>query len=142
MPASQGSDTTPGRSTAPGGHVFDGGALSIDRIAELSRRPVHADLSPECWQRVAQGRAVVDRALAPSRPIYGATTGIGSQKDVSVGTAELAQFSDRMIVSEATNFPGAAFDQRVVRAALIVLINNMSRGRSGMTRPLATALLE
>ena len=133
---------TRARPTAAGTHVFDGAPLGISRIAALSDAPARGSLSPDRWQRVARGREIVERVLASGAPIYGATTGIGSQKDVGVGAAELAEFSDRMIVSEATVFPGATFEERVVRAALIVLINNLASGRMGVRRQLVEALLE
>jgi len=141
MPAPQDS-ATPARPATAGRHVFDGAPLGIGTIAALSGAPVRGDLSPACWQRVEHGREIVERVLASGVPVYGATTGIGSQRDVRVGAAELAEFSDRMIVSEATDFPGPAFEERVVRAALIVLINNVSSGRTGVRRQLAEALLE
>ena len=127
---------------APDAYVFDRSPLSIGDIAVLSRGAVRADLSAECWRRIAHGREVLEEALAARQPLYGTTTGIGSQKEVSVGATQLGEFSDRMIVSEATDFPGPAFDERVVRAALIVLIRNISSGQTGARPQLAAALLE
>jgi len=123
-------------------HIFDGEPLRIERIAALSARPLAADLSAECWSRVRHGRSVVERVLASGQPIYGTTTGIGSQKEAAVGTTELLEFSNRMIVSEATDFPGAAFEERVVRAALVVLIGYLATGRTGVRPQLVRALLE
>jgi len=74
--------------------------------------------------------------------MYGANTGIGSQKDVGVSAAALAEFSNRMIVSEATDFPGPAASDAAVRATLIVLINNLAGGRTGVRALLIERLLE
>ena len=87
-------------------HMFDGKSLSIERIAELSRFAGVVDLSPEAWERVAASRAIVERHLAAGTTIYGTNTGVGSQKDVEVGAANLAEFSNRMIIGEASDFPG------------------------------------
>ncbi|HTT03108.1 MAG TPA: aromatic amino acid lyase [Steroidobacteraceae bacterium] len=123
-------------------HIFDGKPLRIEQLAALSVRPLQADLSAECWERVRHGRAVVERVLASGRPIYGTTTGIGSQKDAAVSPAELLEFGNRMIVSEATDFPGTAFEECVVRAALVVLIGYLATGRNGVRTELVRALLE
>jgi histidine ammonia-lyase len=123
-------------------HVFDGTGLSIERIAELSHRSEPVDLSPQAWERIAAARAIVERRLASGAAIYGTNTGIGSQKDAAVGDQLLAEFSNRMIVSEATDFPGPPAAEPVVRACLVVLINNIAGGRTGVRPELARRLLE
>jgi histidine ammonia-lyase len=100
------------------------------------------DLSPQAWDRIAASRVIVERALASGAPIYGTNTGIGSQKDVSVADELLAAFSNRMIVSEATDFPGPPAAEPVVRACLVVLINTVAGGRTGVRPELARRLLE
>jgi histidine ammonia-lyase len=123
-------------------HVFDGQGLSIARISELSRTAGALDLTAEAWRRVAASRAVVERQIAAGNTIYGVNTGIGSQKDVGVAAENLKEFSNRMIVSEATDFPGAAASDRAVRAALVVLINNLAGGRTGVRPLLVRRLLD
>jgi histidine ammonia-lyase len=123
-------------------HVFDGQELSIARIAELSRGAGVLDLSPRAWEGVAASRALVERQLAAGATIYGTNTGIGSQKDVEVSADHLRDFSNRMIVSEATDFPGPRASDQAVRAALVVLINNLARGRTGVRPVLLKRLLD
>src|ERR1700691_397292 len=123
-------------------HVFDGTGLSIARIAELSHRSGSVDLSPQAWDRVAAARAIVERRLASGAAIYGTNTGIGSQKDAAVGDQLLAEFSNRMIVSEATDFPGPPASDPAVRACLVVLINNVASGRTGVRTELVRRLLQ
>jgi len=123
-------------------HLFDGTQLSIARIAELSIRAGVIDLAPAAWERVAASRAIVERQIAAGATIYGTNTGIGSQKDVDVAAADLAAFSNRMIISEASDFPGPPLSDRTVRAALVVLINMVAGGRTGMRPALVQRLLQ
>ncbi len=123
-------------------HVFNGKQLSIARIRELSARSGVVGLAPEAWERVAASRAIVERHMAAGAKIYGTNTGIGSQKDVAVAARDLAAFSNRMIISEATDFPGPPIADPVVRAALVVLINMVAGGRTGMRPALVERLLE
>src|ERR1700722_20848645 len=123
-------------------HVFNGKQLSIARIRELSACSGVVDLAPEAWERVAASRAIVERHMAAGATIYGTNTGIGSQKDVGVAARDLAAFSNRMIISEATDFPGPPISDPAVRAALVVLINMVAGGRTGMRRALVERLLE
>jgi histidine ammonia-lyase len=122
-------------------HYFDGSGLSVGRVADLSNRCGPIDLTPEAWARVGASRAIVERQLAAGATIYGATTGIGSQKDVEVTDAALAEFGNRMIISEATDFPGPAASDQAVRACLLILINNFSRGHTGVRPELVRRLL-
>jgi histidine ammonia-lyase len=123
-------------------HVFDGKHLSIARILELSTCSGRVDLAPEAWERVAASRAIVERQIAAGATIYGTNTGIGSQKDVGVAPAALAAFSNRMIISEASDFPGPPISDPAVRAALVVLINMVAGGRTGMRPALVERLLQ
>lgn len=123
-------------------HLFDGTKLTIAKIVQLSRGPGLLDLSAEAWRRVAASRQVVENQLAAGSAIYGVTTGIGSQKDVDVADDKMAEFGDRMIVSEATDFPGPAAPGAAVRAMLVVLINNLAGGRTGVRPALIKRLLE
>ena len=123
-------------------HIFDGSGLTVAKIAELSHRYGPVDLSPAAWERVAASRAIVERHLASGTTIYGTNTGIGSQKDVAVADQQLAEFSNRMIVSEATDFPGPPASDPAVRACLVVLINNMASGRTGVRAELVGRLLQ
>src|SRR5579859_7051168 len=123
-------------------HIFDGKSLSIARIVELSRCAGSIDLSPEAWKRVAVSRAIVERQLAAGATIYGTNTGIGSQKDVEVSSQHLAEFSNRMVISEASDFPGPPACDPAVRAAVVVLINIMAGGCTGVRPELVQRLLE
>src|SRR5271170_966746 len=97
-------------------HIFDGSGLSVARIDELSRGAHSVELSAQSWERIAESRAVVERLLAAGSTIYGVNTGIGSQKNVGVPAENLAAFGNRMIISEATDFPGPTASDRAVRA--------------------------
>ena len=123
-------------------HIFNGKRLSIARIRELSACSGVVALAPESWERIAASRAIVERHLTAGDTIYGTNTGIGSQKNVAVTARDLASFSNRMIISEATDFPGPPISDPVVRAALVVLINIAAGGQTGMRTALVERLLE
>ena len=122
--------------------VINGQGLTIHRLHALSKQATQLTLSAEAAERVRQGRDIVERALAAGQPIYGATTGIGSQKSVAVSGDALANFSNRMIISESTDYPGEAYPSEVVRAALLILINNTASGATGVRPALVERLIE
>jgi histidine ammonia-lyase len=121
---------------------FGEACLTVERLCDLAQAPLRAEFSPPALERLSQGRQIVERTLRSGVPVYGATTGIGSQKDVTVDAAELDAFGNRMIVSEATDAGGPGFPEIVVRGALIVLCHNLAFGRSGIRPVLGAALLD
>jgi len=123
-------------------YTFGDALLSVPMLCELSAAPLQAEFSPRALERMARGRDIVEHSLAAGEAVYGATTGIGSQKDVAVHAGEREAFGNRMIVSEATQARGPAFPEEVVRGALIVLCHNFAKGRSGIRPLLGRALLE
>ncbi len=126
---------------AAGVHQFDGETLGLSRLAQLGSGGFQWDLTPAAWERVREGRRIVETAIAGGADYYGVNTGIGSQKDFGVAAKDFAHFNDHVIVAEASNMPGPAFEPNVVRAALAVLINNAATGRLGVRPELVERLL-
>jgi histidine ammonia-lyase len=122
-------------------HNFDGETLGLSRLAQLGGGGVQWDLTPAAWARVREGRSIVEVAIADGADYYGVNTGLGSQKDFGVAATEFADFNAHVIMAEATNMPGPAFEPKVVRAALAVLINNAATGRLGLRAELVERLL-
>ena len=125
-------------------HEFEFGELPLSAalLQTLSAGPVQGRYSDAALARIAHSREIVERALAQGAHVYGATTGIGSQKDVHVAEAQRAEFGNRMIVSESTLALGELFPETIVRGALIVLCQNIAQGRCGVRVELASRLLD
>ena len=122
-------------------HQFDGSSLTLAKLAELSIGPTHCDLTPSAWRRIEDARAIVEAEITRGTPIYGATTGVGALKGAKVDPASIANFYQRLLTSEAIGIPGPAYAPAVVRAAIVVLINNFAAGRTGVRPLLVKALL-
>ncbi|MBA3349452.1 MAG: aromatic amino acid lyase, partial [Actinobacteria bacterium] len=76
--------------------------------------------------------AVVDSALASGRPVYGLNTGLGHMSNVRLPDEELLPFQEMMLAAHAGGF-GANLPTTIVRAAMMVRINGMARGGSGVS---------
>ena len=120
---------------------FDGETLDLNILNALASGSLTCGLTKAAWGRVAKGRAIVDRALNDGSAYYGINTGVGSQKDCIVDAENFAWFNHRLIISEATNMPGPAFDETVVRGALAVMLNNAATGRQGVRVELVERML-
>jgi histidine ammonia-lyase len=99
-------------------------------------------LAADAWERIEQGRAVIDRLVDAGTPAYGITTGVGSQKDFAVDRAVIESYNSQLITAHATLAPGRQMPVPVVRAALAIQLNLFATGASGVRPVLVEALLK
>lgn len=121
--------------------LLDGDNLTLDALAKIALNDGDLDLTKSAWGRVRKGRDVVDAAMQGGKAFYGINTGVGSQKDRRLQVEEIEAFNAAVIVSESTNLPGPSFEEEVVRAALVVLLNNAATGRLGIRPELVNHML-
>jgi histidine ammonia-lyase len=132
--------------------VLDGQSLTVEDLARVARDPsVHVRIADDARARVRTGREQIERivreyhdALAdPNRPtmhVYGATTGFGAFKNEPVPPEDLVRLQQNILLSHAAGAgdnadpddPGNYFPPDVVRAALVLRLNTLLKGFSGV----------
>ena len=126
--------------TAPPGPdtlVVDGDHLTCREIAERAQRPLRVRLPDDAWERVeASHRAAV--AAVEERPVYGRSTGVGANRGVAIG--DPAAHAVDLLRSHATS-AGRPRDAERVRAMLLVRLNQLAAGGSGISAPAVAALV-
>lgn len=121
--------------------VLDGETLSCETLARAIDQGSTFSLHGDCWSRVNQSRAFVDEIVRQGIPAYGITTGVGSQKDFVVSQKDVAQYNMRLVRAHATRVPGPILPEKVVRAVLVIMINEFSQGHSGVSSALLETML-
>jgi len=120
-----------------------GSTLAPEGVAMIARESCPVSLAPEALERMAQGRAVVERHLAAGKPVYGMTTGLGARVVHRLDEAALADFS-RLTVLGRSNAVGERLPRELVRATMAVRLNGLLLGGAGVqvavARHLAAAL--
>ena len=114
------------------------GPLSIEEllaVVEGSR----VELAPAARDRIAAGRAAVDRALASGDAVYGLTTQVGHGKDQRLTEEEIRGQQQFLVLSHSGGF-GPPLPTELVRAALTVRLNGIARGGSGASPAVADTL--
>lgn len=115
-------------------------ALSPEHVAEVARRNRPVALAPEAIERMRRSRAVIDRAIAENRPVYGLTTGLGARVGHRLPPEALAEFS-RLTVRGRANAVGPRLPAQAVRALMLVRANQMALGGSGAEPAVAERLV-
>lgn len=119
--------------------------VSVARGGESGFPPV--ELAESAFERCRAQRAAIERdwlQTDPGRPlpaIYGFNTGVGALKDRQIDAHRLEEFQRYYIRSHCTGL-GPSFDDESVRGAMLVRVNSLASGYSGVTPGLLVALLE
>lgn len=119
--------------------VIDDAPLTAEDLAAVAHQQRPVSLGPAAAQRLAEGRALIDRFLAEDRPVYGLTRGLGKRAVVRVDDAERETMSMVMLRARACG-SGPAFPAEAVRAFLFARLASMTRGRAGV-RPVVAETL-
>ncbi len=120
-----------------------GSDLTAADVAGIARERWPVSIASEALERVAQGRAVIERYLAAGEPVYGLTTGLGARVEHRLDDSALADFS-RLTILGRSNAVGERLPQELVRATMAARLNALLQGGAGVqvavARHLADAL--
>lgn len=121
--------------------VLDGESLTIDMLVRAANDPaVRVELSSEARSRVDRARSVVDRWIAEGRVVYGLTTGFGEFANVVIPPADVQALQENLIISHAAGM-GPLLPNEIVRAMMILRVNALAKGHSGIRSSTLDALL-
>ena len=114
--------------------------LTIADVEQVAYEGLPVVAHPEARARIARARAVVDYWSTQTVPIYGLNTGLGALKDIVIAPEEVGQFQRNILLSHAVGV-GPTYSEAVVRAMLLVRLNGMARGGSGVQLAIFDTLL-
>lgn len=131
--------------------VLDGVSLSQAALQAIARGEVQLLIADEARLRVSRAQQFLADQVALREPIYGVSTGFGSNADRLLGAHRLRgdgvddmslleELQHRLIVSHAVGV-GPALPDEVVRAMVGIRINTLLKGHSGISNEALDALV-
>jgi histidine ammonia-lyase len=120
--------------------VLDGTALTCADVAQVARGQAHVALGQAGRDRAAAAADVAAQVSARTK-VYGRTTGVGSNRDVSVGLGDIAGHGLRLARSHAGG-GGQLIAPELGRAMLVVRTNQIAAGGSGVDPGVLDVLAE
>ncbi|MFH1681919.1 MAG: histidine ammonia-lyase [Candidatus Eisenbacteria bacterium] len=111
--------------------VLSGEGLTVRGVAEAASREREVRIDPDARGRMERSRALVERAIAEKRVVYGVDTGFGDLAEVSIGGEDLAALQVNLIRSHAAGI-GPPLDERATRAILLAKANSLLKGYDGV----------
>lgn len=111
--------------------LVSGHNLLLRDVVEVARGGAKVRLDPSAVEFVRRGRALVDRWVEEGRVIYGITTGFGDLASVVIPSSDVFALQENLIRSHACGV-GEELPVEVVRASMLLRVNTLVRGYSGI----------
>lgn len=118
--------------------MLDGCALGVEDIASAARTLRRVVVPESSWEDVARSHDRLQAAATRGR-VYGASTGVGANKSFEVRGADRRDLSMRLLRSHCAG-AGSVLAEDVVRAAMVIRLNQILAGSSGVGEKLARGL--
>ncbi|MBY7665156.1 histidine ammonia-lyase [Staphylococcus agnetis] len=116
-----------------------GEQLTIQDIRDFLAHHDNVEVTEDAIQRVKQSRATVERIIQNKETIYGITTGFGLFSDVLIDQQKYNQLQVNLIRSHACGV-GAPFADNVSLVMMVLRLNTLLKGHSGVTTDLVEQL--
>lgn len=125
--------------------TLTGESLTLEEVARVASALTSDDmpqvnLSDEAWDKVRRAQRAIQAFLESGEIIYGVTTGLGAFKDHIIPAEDLRQLQQNIIMSHAVGV-GDALDESFVRAMMLIRINTLAKGHSGIREETLALLL-
>lgn len=118
--------------------AVNGSGLNCDVVAAVARDGAFVTVTPQAVERARQSWEVV-REVAARRPVYGRTTGVGANRDVTIEDDDAHGL--RLLRSHSGG-AGPLMSAEIVRAMLVVRLNQIAAGGSGVDPDVLGALAD
>lgn len=115
--------------------------LTLADILAVGRNGAQVALAPATRLMLAERRQQIERTIAEQTfPAYGFNRGFGHNVDLAVKEELLTDLQENLIISHSVGV-GEAMDEEIVRTAMLLRANSLSRGYSGIRPELVEAIL-
>lgn len=111
--------------------IITGNDLTIEDVVKVARHNEPIEVSQEAFALVQKARDYVEGKLAKGEVIYGLTTGFGEFQKVFVPPEDAKKLQHNLIISHSCGM-GSPMPLEVARAMLLLRINSVSKGNSGL----------
>jgi histidine ammonia-lyase len=119
--------------------TVDGFSLDLPTVCAVAQRRGQVQVSASAWDRLAASRQCVENIIRQGHIVYGINTGFGKLASVHIPDDELMALQRNLVLSHACGV-GLAIPAEIVRTVLLLKINTLCTGYSGV-RPVVVEYL-
>jgi histidine ammonia-lyase len=121
--------------------IVDGEKLTIEDVIAVGRFGACVEVPIENMKKVTANWKVLQEMLDEGQTLYGVNTGIGGAGNIRISREKGAELSKRMIRAHASGV-GKPADLEIARAAILLRLNVLVKGYSGIRPGLVTQFAE
>lgn len=116
------------------------GQLSLAQLRDIYQWPVTLRLDDSASAPIEASVACVEHILAENRTTYGINTGFGLLASTKIASQDLENLQRSLVLSHAAGV-GEPISDDLVRLIMVLKVNSLSRGFSGIRRQVIDALI-
>lgn len=142
MPSRPPKTDSQGKGVAVGANavLIDGKYLTLEQVVEVARGRLPVRLATIARTQSATAYESM-RRVAQQRPVYGQSTGVGSNKETMVEDSESERHGLLLLKSHAA-CAGPSVSDELTRAMMVIRLNQLAAGGSGVHPRLLDALAQ
>jgi len=116
------------------------GQLNLAQLKQLDLAPHKIELDPSCFEAIHKSAATVAKVIEEDRVVYGINTGFGLLANTRIDASELEVLQKSIVLSHAAGI-GEFMSEATVRLLMVLKINSLARGFSGIRLEVIQALV-
>ncbi len=117
------------------------GKLTLQNIRDCLDENTTLQLAPDCLQAIHASQQVIAHVIADKQTVYGINTGFGMLASTRIKDEELENLQRKIVISHAAGV-GELLPDVIVRLILVLKINSLARGYSGIRLETLQALIQ
>ena len=121
--------------------ILDGNSLTLEKFISVARFKEEVTISEDSRKLVEKARKFVDQVVESEKPVYGINTGFGKLSDVPVSKNDVSKLQENLLMSHACGV-GSPFTDEIVRGMMVLRINALIKGHSGVRMETLDKLVE
>jgi histidine ammonia-lyase len=120
--------------------ILHPGSLTRENLRDLCDESTTLQLAAECLPSIQQSEQVITRIIAENKTVYGINTGFGLLAATQIKSSDLEDLQRKIVLSHAAGV-GTLMSDQAVRLILLLKINSLARGYSGVKLTTINALI-
>ncbi len=110
---------------------IDGEHLRVEDVIRVARYGERVEIDERVMEKVEKARENIEKILKEGKPIYGVNTGFGELANIRIEEERIKELQENLIRSHSCG-TGEALKEEVVRAIMLLRLNSLARGMSGV----------
>ncbi|WP_409524412.1 histidine ammonia-lyase [Nitrincola sp. MINF-07-Sa-05] len=120
--------------------VIQPGQMTLAQLRQVYSSPVSIEIPTSANTAIEASVSCVNQVVAEDRTVYGINTGFGLLAQTRIKHEDLESLQRSLVLSHATGI-GAAISDDLVRLIMVLKVNSLARGFSGIRRKVIDALI-